>query len=135
MRKVNLLAEKQSQIVSAAMSRCEFEPLRNAMLTAIPRAGALRGGVPLHRKQSGAYSAQVVEADDEEDEEDHVLETNEASDDELEAEYQEAEALMAEQKWAERDSSFENLSSSRNFHVRDVGNWAIGKTIMIARPK
>ena len=62
-------AEKQSQIVSAAMSRYEHEPLRDAMLTAMPRAGALRGGVPLHRKQSGAYSAQVVQAQDEEDEE------------------------------------------------------------------
>ena len=49
-------AEKQSQIVSAGMSRYEYEPPRDAMLTAIPRAGALRGGVPLHRKQSGAYS-------------------------------------------------------------------------------
>ena len=48
------------------MSRYEYEPLRDAMLTAIPRAGALRGGVSLHRKQSGTYSAQVVEAQDEE---------------------------------------------------------------------
>ena len=37
MRKANLSAEKQSQIVSAAMSRYEYEPLRDAMLTAIPR--------------------------------------------------------------------------------------------------
>ena len=44
------------------------------MLTAIPRGGVLRGCVPLCRKQSGAYSAQVVEAQDEEDEEEHVLE-------------------------------------------------------------
>ena len=50
LRMANLSAEKQSQIVSAAMSRHEYEPLRDAMLTAIPRAGALRGGVPLHRK-------------------------------------------------------------------------------------
>ena len=91
LRKTNLSAEKQSQIVSAAISRYESEPLRDAMLTAIPRAGALRGSVPLHRKQSGAYSAQVVEAQDEEDEE-HVPEANETSDDELEAEYQEAVA-------------------------------------------
>ena len=62
LRKANMSAEKQSQIVSAAMSRCEYEPLSDTMLTAIPRAGAVRGGVPLHRKQSGAYSAQVVEA-------------------------------------------------------------------------
>ena len=32
MRKGNLSAEKQSQIVSAAMSRYEYEPLRDAML-------------------------------------------------------------------------------------------------------
>ena len=64
LRMTNLSAEKQSQIVSAAISRYESEPLRDAMLTAIPRAGALRGSVPLHRKQSGAYSAQVVEAQD-----------------------------------------------------------------------
>ena len=45
LRKANLSAEKQSQIVSAATSRYEYEPLRDAMLTAIPRPGALRGGV------------------------------------------------------------------------------------------
>ena len=80
LRKANLSAEKQSQIVSAAMSRYEYEPLRDAMLNAIPRAGALRGGVPLLRKQSGAYSAQ-----DGEDEGAHVLEESEVSGDELEA--------------------------------------------------
>ena len=53
------------------MSRCEHEPLRDAMLTAIHRAG-----VPLHRKQSGTYSAHVVEAQDELDEEEHILEAN-----------------------------------------------------------
>ena len=84
LRKANLSAEKRSQIVSAAMSRYEYEPLRDATLTAIPRAGALRSGAPLHRKQSGAHSAQVVETQDEEDEEEDVLEANEASDDELE---------------------------------------------------
>ena len=62
------------------MSRYEYEPLRDAMLMAIPRAGALRGGFPSHRKQSGVYSAQVVEAQDEEHEGAHVLEENEASD-------------------------------------------------------
>ena len=45
LRKANLSAEK-SQIVSAAMSRHEYEPLRDAMLTAIPRAGALRRVFP-----------------------------------------------------------------------------------------
>ena len=48
------------------MSRYEYEPL----------SGALR------------------EAQDEEDEEEHVLKENEASDDELEAEYQEAVAML-----------------------------------------
>ena len=83
----------------------EYEPLRDAMLAAIPRAGALRGGFPLRRKQSGAYSAQVVEAQDEGDEEEHVLEVNGASDDELEAEYQEAAAMMtvAKQRRTEVD--------------------------------
>ena len=97
LRKANLLAEKQSHVVSAPMSRDEYEPLRDAMLTAIPRAGALRGCVPLHRTQSGAYSAQVVEAQDEED--------DEASDDELEAEHQETMALItiAKQRRAEVD--------------------------------
>ena len=50
LRKATLSAEKQSQIVSAAMSRYEYEPLRHAILTAILRAGALRGGAPLDRK-------------------------------------------------------------------------------------
>ena len=31
-------------------------------LTAIPRAGALQGVIPLHQQQSGAYTAQGVEA-------------------------------------------------------------------------
>ena len=64
------------------------------MLTAIPRVGALPGGVPLHRKQSGAYSSQVVEAQENCDEEEAVLEVNDASEDELGAEYQEAVAMM-----------------------------------------
>ena len=115
------------------------------MRTAIPRAGALRGGVPLHRKQSGAYYAQVVEAQDEKDEEEHDLEANEAYDDELEAEYQEAVAMMtiAKQRRAEVDKRENPLqlarpsstSSSRNFRVCDLGNSATGKTIMIARRK
>ena len=35
----------------------KYEP-RDAVLPVIPGAGALQGVVPLHRKQSGAYSAQ-----------------------------------------------------------------------------
>ena len=47
----------------------------------------------------------MVEAQDEEDEQEHVLEANEVSDDELEAEYQEAVARMtiAKQRRAEVD--------------------------------
>ena len=46
----------------------EYEPLRDTMLMAIHQAHGLRGGVPLLQKQSGAFCAQVVEAQDEEDE-------------------------------------------------------------------
>ena len=58
---------------------------------------------PCRRKQSGAYLAQVGEAQDEGNEEVHVLEAKEASDDEWEAEYQEAVAMMtvARQRRAE----------------------------------
>ena len=112
LRKADLSAEKQSQIVSSAMSGYEYEPLRDAMLTAIPRAGALRGGVPLHRKQSGTYSALVVDAQDEEDKEEHVLEVNEGSDDELVA-----MMTIAEQRRAEVDQArqfFRKHQSSEN---------------------
>ena len=138
LRKANLSAEKQAQIVIAATSRYESEPLRDAMLSAIPRAGALQGGVPLHRKQSGAYSAQVVEAQDEENEEVHVLEAKKASDDELEAEYQEAVAMMtvAKQRRAEvnrarqffrKPQSWQSWTTShRDFHVCAV--WATGRS-------
>ena len=87
LRKANLSAEKQSQIVSATMSRYEYEPVRDEL-------ALCKEVFPCLEKQSGVYSAQVVEAQDEEDEEKHVLEVNEASDDELEAQYQEAVALM-----------------------------------------
>ena len=98
----------------------EYEPLRDAMLAAIPRAGALRGGVPLRRKQSGAYSAQVVEAQDEGDEEEHVLEVNGASDDELEAEYQEAAAMMtvAKQRRTEVDRARQFFREPQSFEGR-----------------
>ena len=66
------------------MSRFEYEPQRDAMITAIPRGGSLPGVVPLHQKQSGASSAQGVEP----------IEEIEASDDEWEAQYQEAVALV-----------------------------------------
>ena len=84
----------------------------------------------------------MVEAWDEEHEGEHVLEENEASEDELEAEYKEAMAMMiiAKQRRAEVDRARQffgnpshvkiarpsSTSSSRNFHGRDVGNWAIG---------
>ena len=86
----------------------------------------------------------MVEAQDEGDE----GEENESSDDELEAEYHEAVAVMtvAKQRRTEVDRARQfirklqsyrpsSTSSSRNFRVRNVGNWAIGKTMMIARPK
>ena len=81
----------------------ENAPRRDAMPTAVPQARALRGGVPLRRKQPGAYPAQVGEAQDEGNEEVHVLEAKEASDDEWEAEYQDAVAMMtvARQRRAE----------------------------------
>ena len=72
-RKDSLSTEKQSQIVSVAMNRHEYELLRDAMLT----AKTVRGG-----------------GQDEEDEEEHVPEADEASDNELEAEHQEAAVLM-----------------------------------------
>ena len=103
---------------------------------------ALRGGVPLRRKQS--------EARDEGNEEVHLLEAKEASDSEWEAEYNEAVAMMtvARERRAGVNRArqfFGNLShlkvarpssttSSRTSHVLDVGNWAI-ETTMIARPK
>ena len=68
------------------------------MLMAILQARSLRGCVPLHQKQSEEYSAQVVESQDQEDEGEHVLDKNEASDDELEVEYQEAVGLMTNAK-------------------------------------
>ena len=76
----------------------EFAPRKDALLMA---------GVPLRRKQSGAYPAQVGEAWDEGNEEVHVLEAKEASHDEWEAEYQEAVAMMAiaKQRRAEVDQA------------------------------
>ena len=61
----------------------KYSPRRDAMLTAIPRAGTLQEVVPLRQRRAGAFSAQRVEA----------LDVNEVSDDELEAEYQEGVAL------------------------------------------
>ena len=61
----------------------EYSPQRDAMLTAIPRACTLQGVVPLRQRRPGAFSAKRVEETN----------VNELSDDELEAEYQEAVAL------------------------------------------
>ena len=77
----------------------------------------------MHRKQSGACLAQVVEAQDDEDEEKHVLEANEASGDDLEAKYQEAVALMtiANQRRAEVDLArqfFRKPKSSEDRNAR-----------------
>ena len=54
LRKANLSAEKQSQIVSACMSRHENEPLRDAVFTAIPRAGALRPRMKRTRRSTSS---------------------------------------------------------------------------------
>ena len=54
----------------------EYEPQRDAMRTAVPQVHASRGRVPL-RKQSGVYSAQAEETQDEENEGEQVLEENE----------------------------------------------------------
>ena len=90
------------------------------MLTAVPQARALRGDAPLRREQSGAYPAQVVEAPDEEDEEVHVLVATEASDDELEAEYQEAVAMMtvARQRRAEVNRARRFFREPQSFEGR-----------------
>ena len=93
----------------------------------------------------------MVEAQDEEDEEEHVLKENEASDDELEAEYQETAAMqtIATQRRTEVDrarqffrkpQSREDRKASidkfkQRFPLRSVVNWAIGKTTTSARPK
>ena len=88
------------------------------------------------------------EGQDEEDEEEHVLE-NEASDDELEAEYQEAVELttIAKQRRAEVDrarqffripQSTEERKARLNKleqKLQNVVNWDIGKKTMIARSK
>ena len=64
------------------------EPQRETpMLTVVPQVHASRGGVPLRRKQSGVYSTQVVETQDEENEGEQFLEENEAFCDELEVEH------------------------------------------------
>ena len=82
----------------------------------------------MHRKQSRAHSAQ---------EEEHVLEVNGASDDELEAEYQEAAAMMtvAKQRRTEVDrarqffrkpqSSEERKGQTRQAQARcrPLGHW------------
>ena len=80
------------------------------MPTAVPQARALRGCVPLRREQSGAYPAQVVE-------EVHVLVATEASDDEWEAEYQEAVAMMtvAGQRRAEVNRARRFFREPRSF--------------------
>ena len=62
----------------------EHKPQRDVMPTAIPRAGALQGGVPLHQRKPGAYSFRGMEA----------VEAHAVSDDELETEYQEAIDLL-----------------------------------------
>ena len=68
-----------------------------------PKLSLREGVFPLVGMQSGVDYDQVVEAQDEEDEGEHVLEENEASFDDLEIEYQEAVATitLAKQRRAE----------------------------------
>ena len=75
----------------------------DTMLTAIPQTHASRRSIPFCWKQSRVDYDQVVEAQDEEDEGEHVLEENKASFDDLEIEYQEAVAMktLAKQRRAE----------------------------------
>ena len=102
----------------------EHRPQRDAMLTAVPRAGAWQGVVLLPQRQPGAYSAQAVEA----------VEANEVSDDELETEYQEAVALMTIVKQGNLACPLEttrpsSASSGRNFYVYNgdkTGHWKDG---------
>ena len=93
----------------------------------------------------------MVEAQDEEDEEEHVLEANEASDDESEAEYQEAVAMMtvAKQPRTEVDRARQffrkpQLSEDRKARLDKrkqklpcarCGQLGIGKMTMRTRPK
>ena len=90
------------------------------MPTAVPQARALRGGVPLRRKQSGTYPAKVVKALDEGNKEVHVLETKGASDDELEADYQEAMTMMsvARQRRAEVNRAHQFFREPQSFDGR-----------------
>ena len=105
LRKANLSAEKQSQIASAAMSRYEYEPLRDAMLTEIPRTGALRGSVPCIENSPERTLPKWWRPRMKRTKGSRSSTKNEASDDELEVEYQEAAAIMtiAKQRRAEVD--------------------------------
>ena len=102
---------RQGRIVDDFVGNFERQPGEEAEEA---QTRVLRGGVPLRRKQSGAYSAQVVEVPDEGDEEVHVLE---ASDDEFEAEYQEAVAMMtiARQRRAEVNRARQFFRESQSF--------------------
>ena len=100
----------------------EYEPLRDAMLLAIPRAGALRGGVLyIENRQERAlpkwWRPRMKMTKEQ------VLEQNEASDDELEVKYQEAAAIMtiAKQRRAEVDRArqfFRKTQSSEDRKAR-----------------
>ena len=110
----------------------EDKPQKDDMPTAISRAGAWQGVVPLLQRQPGAYCAQVVKA----------LEANEVSDDELETEHQEARAVPTVVKSAKQGNlrALEttwpsSTSSGGNFCVYNRDRWAIGETVTIAWPK
>ena len=104
---------------------------RDAMRTAILRAGAWQGVVSLPPRQPGAYSAQVVEA----------VEAKEVSDDELETEYQEAMAVPTVVEQQSRETSVlcrqgqARQARAETFLCARGDRWAIGKTVTSAWPK
>ena len=87
--------------------------------------------VPLSRKKPGAYSAQVVEAQDEEDEKEHFLEANGGSQRRVGGEHEEAVALMTteKQRRSEVDQArqfFRKPQSSEDHKARlDKLNWTL----------
>ena len=96
---------------------------RGVMATAIPRAGALQGEVPLHQRQPRAYSPRGMEA----------VEANAVSDDELESEYQEAIALLTLVK--QRRAGKPQFSKDHKAELKLEQKRAIGKTVTIAWPQ
>ena len=72
----------------------EYDQVRDAMLTAAPQVHVSRGGCSLATKTVRSVLYPSGRAQDEENEGEQGLEENEAFNDELEVEYQEAVAMM-----------------------------------------